>query len=578
MAGSMYERSKLQKFVEGRERAASPQHARNGPPVNPERRAIGANAKVTIKRGGGTQQPHQPQAVSGLPSRGLGNVQNNSAAMQHVPQRRHSGPGHKLDPYDTDAESLDTTINQSVIQPEDSQIKNPQHQQKNVIVDLRSEGTGDGDEESGDDEDGEEDAAEYGVDDDGLVFEQEHVDFLKARGQDDLDRLEAAKFLSQNFPAGFRLEAADFLSQNLPAGFRTVDGDSYPSTTDGHPTERGGVPQPTSEDFGNGDPLSPSSRHPSLYGQQSFGPPMNRIARNGGRDQQGNATQKIIQQSAHLRHEQRSSVRLHQHPRQELFAISAPGQSSQSPPHSQVKQELEVIQPVGTQAHLNHAAFAQPQEPHSQPSYGSVIAATHSTKEFEAPITFNRPSPSRNQALPVIQYPHAASGEPAKRVQPVPLQNPDVRIDGDYELESLYAMNFEALKKESFDNDPRAPTQPLSKEMVQKPLIERLIHVQQNLDAGKQSDFFRSLPTNEWEDAGDWFLEQFSSIIKRTKEARQTKRKLAQGFEDEVEKRYKHVSKKQNQVQEAMSKMQAQGEGLVPRSPRTSKSPKSRMR
>jgi flagellar hook-basal body complex protein FliE len=86
------------------------------------------------------------------------------------------------------------------------------------------------------------------------------------------------------------------------------------------------------------------------------------------------------------------------------------------------------------------------------------------------------------------------------------------------------------------------------------------------------------LPTTEWEDAGDWFLDQFSSIIKRTKEARQKKRKLAQEFEKEVEKRHKHVSKKQHQVESAMSKMQTQGQGLVPRSPKPSVSPRPKKR
>jgi hypothetical protein len=38
------------------------------------------------------------------------------------------------------------------------------------------------------------------------------------------------------------------------------------------------------------------------------------------------------------------------------------------------------------------------------------------------------------------------------------------------------------------------------------------------------------------------------------------------------------VSKKQHQVKDAMDKMQSQGEGLVPRSPRPSKSPKPKKR
>ena len=56
--------------------------------------------------------------------------------------------------------------------------------------------------------------------------------------------------------------------------------------------------------------------------------------------------------------------------------------------------------------------------------------------------------------------------------------------------------------------------------------------------------------------------------------ARQQKRKLATEFEDEIEKRYRYVAKRQHHVEGALDKMKTQGEGLVPKSPRASKSPK----
>jgi hypothetical protein len=184
-------------------------------------------------------------------------------------------------------------------------------------------------------------------------------------------------------------------------------------------------------------------------------------------------------------------------------------------------------------------------------------------------VNTQHPTSARIQIVPDIQY---------QNEEPVPLQEAAVRPDCDYDPGALETMDYHQLKNESFDNDPRASDHPLSTDMREKPLKERLIHVQQNLDARKQADFFHALPTAEWEDAGDWFLDQFSEIIQRTKQARQKKRKLAQEFEDEIEKRHKHVSKKYRQVEDAMSRMQAQGEGLVPRSPRPSKSPKPKRR
>lgn len=135
-------------------------------------------------------------------------------------------------------------------------------------------------------------------------------------------------------------------------------------------------------------------------------------------------------------------------------------------------------------------------------------------------------------------------------------------------------MSYDQLKNEDFDTVPRGAPQPLSEDMLHKSLAERLEHVWKSLDAGDQGKFFRALPTHEWEESGDWFLGRFTDIIQRTKDARQKKRKLAKEFEDQVETRYHHVAKKQQQVQNAMGKMKTQGQGLVPRSPRASKTPR----
>jgi hypothetical protein len=159
-------------------------------------------------------------------------------------------------------------------------------------------------------------------------------------------------------------------------------------------------------------------------------------------------------------------------------------------------------------------------------------------------------------------------------VEQLPVEELEAVPYEDYDEKTLSKMSYEELKNESFDTDPHARPSVLTEDELRKPLVERLRLVQMTLDAGQQSEFFRSLPTTEWEDAGDWFLDQFQDIIKRTKQARQKKRKLAQDLEAEVEKRYEHVSKRQHQVQQAMDKMKAQGEGLVPRSPRPSKSPR----
>jgi hypothetical protein len=529
----------MQNFVH---RAASPQHSQNGQHVNSERQTIGANAKVSMKKKPTSQQAHQPPTPTGIPSRGFGRAQDSSVAVQHAPSRLHSDRPQKQDVYDTDNESLDTTIDQSVIQVEDSQAKYPQHEQHGGVVDLGSAGLDEEDEEHNyeESEDGDDD-------DDNYEFNQEQVDFLQSQGQLHLSLDDARAFL---------------MLHHRPQGFGTVDGDSYPSTTDGNPTEWDGAQMPTSEHHddhlrpGNGRPLAP--------------PPMQRGSASAGTGHIAQGPNKLFQQGAQLRGQQR----VNHHPRQQsghgYQPPTAPVQSSQPPSYSQAHRDVAPAQPSNLNTRsVIHAAAVQSQKSIPRQQSGHLQAVSQPTRPTGVPANTQHPTSARIQIVPDIQYQHE---------EPAPSHEAAVRPDCDYDPGTLDNMEYHQLKIESFDTDPRTSDHPLSTDMRQKPLKERLVHVQQNLDAGKQSDFFRALPTAEWEDAGDWFLDQFSDIIQRTKQARQKKRKLAQEFEDEIEKRHKHVSKKYRQVEDAMSKMQAQGEGLVPRSPRPRKSPKPKRR
>jgi hypothetical protein len=139
----------------------------------------------------------------------------------------------------------------------------------------------------------------------------------------------------------------------------------------------------------------------------------------------------------------------------------------------------------------------------------------------------------------------------------------------DYDPPVLFEMDYSELKAESFDTIPRGNPSPLSADLLKGPLPQRLDHVHQNLSREDQHTFFNSITTHEWEEAGDWFLSHFGDIVKRMTEARKEKRKRAMDFEDEVEKRHQHVTKRQKTVQDAMAKMRNKGQTLLPpRSPR----------
>jgi hypothetical protein len=169
---------------------------------------------------------------------------------------------------------------------------------------------------------------------------------------------------------------------------------------------------------------------------------------------------------------------------------------------------------------------------------------------------------------------HIKAPTPEPLEEELIVESPTRKPAEDYSRDELIKMRYDQLKDQDFDTNPRAEPSVLSDDMQLNPLEERLEHVQRSLNEDDQAKFLSSLPTTEWEEAGDWFLSQFAGIIQRTKEARQTKRKLAREFEDEVEKRHKHVSKKRSGVEVALSKMRNQGQGLIPKSP--AKAPKIR--
>lgn len=520
-------------------------------PANTRRAAIGANAKIASNERPGAQQP---QAQPGLPSRGIGHAQNSSAVMQQPPATRQQGQGHgpKRDPYDTDAESLDTTINQSVIQPENRQLSTDSHYQQHQVAPYGEASNSD---EVEDEEETEEEEEEP-VSNDGLSgFTPEDIQILERSGVLHLSREEKIRFLQRARPHDFGI----------------VEGDSYPTTTNGDPTEWEERQESLVEDpiAHNLQPhllqrLNNNEQHIRLTALQAFTQaPATSMAGTNRAQQRPNS---LFQQSASIRGQQRSVMPTSQRGMQSIIDDVVAPHSSQPPNYSQASLTNKTSQlprsgvcPNGNVQLTRSQPISQRQR--SGPTRNQIVAA-------EAPET----------VVPHVRTTNARVG-PGPHFSQLPVaQMPTVEAEeishGDYADDVLKTMTYEQLKAEDFDVDPRAGPHVLADEVRQKPLTERLTFVQNNLEVEDQTKFFSSLPTTEWEDAGDWFLDQFQSIIKRTKEARQKKRKLAQEFEEEIEKRYKHVAKKQHEVENAMNKMKEQGEGLVPRSPRPSRSPK----
>jgi hypothetical protein len=131
----------------------------------------------------------------------------------------------------------------------------------------------------------------------------------------------------------------------------------------------------------------------------------------------------------------------------------------------------------------------------------------------------------------------------------------------DYSTEALGKKKFTDLQQEPFDHNPQRPKLELPVEL-EGSLVERLAQVQE-LDADCQTKFFNSLPLQEWEDAGDWFLERFSSILQRTREARKAKRQVAAEFEKQVAARHEAVEARIRGTAQTMEEMKRSGQVVL---------------
>jgi hypothetical protein len=136
----------------------------------------------------------------------------------------------------------------------------------------------------------------------------------------------------------------------------------------------------------------------------------------------------------------------------------------------------------------------------------------------------------------------------------------------DYDLEELYNKDYASLKAEPFDHSPHAQPFVVPGLPNTAALIDKLVQLN-GAEAQTQSHFFASLNIDEWEEAGDWFLDRFGETIKRLKDVRREKRKAARAFEDEIEVRETAVDKKRALTRVAMSDMKSSGAAVLQGTP-----------
>jgi len=132
----------------------------------------------------------------------------------------------------------------------------------------------------------------------------------------------------------------------------------------------------------------------------------------------------------------------------------------------------------------------------------------------------------------------------------------------DYDPPELFTKNYQSLKAELFDQRPNA--QPFAiPDLPDTATLADKVASLAGAEPGTQSEFFAALNIDEWEEAGDWFLDRFGDTIKALKNVRREKRKAARAFEDEIEQRETQVSKKRSLMNDAMGGMKSNGAAVL---------------
>ncbi|KAJ4291898.1 hypothetical protein N0V90_009795 [Kalmusia sp. IMI 367209] len=521
----------LQAFATRSGRPASPSRPQS---ASSKRAAAAANAKVQVAKTSLHLEPAQQHL--GVRRQPDSNV-NHLAAQPNNGQRRDSGESvnGRHDRYETDAESLDTTVNgRSIILAQKSQ--RPGEQQS-----AHDDSHGGNSEYSEEDQSGDEDRDDEDDTDDYGYEEDSH---------------EKLQFFNE--------------AERLMEGNIFGEGNSYPSTTSGPPDDlfdvgATGQQLPVDDAQGNG-PKVPAPQN-IVQGQatRQVQPVLRRQDHPPIAPQTLSTQPTIYQRGAAVRADQRANTNLTVRGGSGYQANTTPGLSSQAPSYSQIVPEGYRSANVTSHHRPTVASGQLPQRgtrTSTDPSRATALRQVAPT------------GPGVHLAQPQLKE---ESTNHYQSIEADPVRDIELPIE-DYDKPDLFKLTYDQLKEESFDDMPRGKNEVLSKDMQHMPLAERLGHVQKNLNAGDQDKFFRALPTRDWEDAGDWFLDQFNNIITRAKEARQKKRKLARDFEDEIEKRHRHVAKRQQNVEGALNQMKTHGQGLIPKSPKQAKSVQPRKR
>ncbi|RDL38827.1 uncharacterized protein BP5553_03167 [Venustampulla echinocandica] len=134
----------------------------------------------------------------------------------------------------------------------------------------------------------------------------------------------------------------------------------------------------------------------------------------------------------------------------------------------------------------------------------------------------------------------------------------------DYDDESLKAMSFAELKRQSWDINSGDSLHHLPEKLQDRgATVDDKLDFLLNENESTYGDVFEQMPTAEWELAGDLILERMNELMQKIQAARAKKRKVVEGFEAVYEARENLVRSKTQKYEDKLEDMKNTGEVVL---------------
>lgn len=156
---------------------------------------------------------------------------------------------------------------------------------------------------------------------------------------------------------------------------------------------------------------------------------------------------------------------------------------------------------------------------------------------------------------------HSIAGNGGKHPRKGSKRQADDISDVDFDLETLFKMPYKDLRNQPFDEDLNQDKHPSL--IGLPPSLDERMELFKAERPEDQAAFLASLSIDEWEEAGEWLMKQFGTVMTKVADARRDRRKIATEFENRLAARDAEVRQRTDDVTAALKDIKKAGEDLL---------------